>query len=322
MQYAYGGLFLISALLMPIYFVFCHKKQSEPWLLLFFICVSIVNLGYFLISISGSVEFALFANKITYFGQVIIPLCMFVIIAKLCGFKLNKIIIGVLIGFATVMFCIVCTTGYLNWYYTNTSIEVVSGATILVKEYGVLHPLNLIYVVLYFIGMITVLILSFIKNKGASQKHAVMLLIIILGNIFMWLIQKVIPWEFELLSITYLMSASAVLATWLMLQDYVLKKDIQPSTSINVEKIGIDILTMPMEMKIKKVLYFIQDGEFLGVREREILELILENKKRKEIAAALFLSENTVKTYTRTLYAKLGVTCREELYSLLLQNEE
>ena len=30
--------------------------------------------------------------------------------------------------------------------------------------------------------------------------------------------------------------------------------------------------------------------------------------------------ENTVKTYTRTLYAKIGVTSREELNALLLQN--
>ena len=55
------------------------------------------------------------------------------------------------------------------------------------------------------------------------------------------------------------------------------------------------------------------------MREREILELMLENKRRKEIAEHLCLSENTVKTYTRTLYSKLGVTSREELYALLLQ---
>ena len=62
-----------------------------------------------------------------------------------------------------------------------------------------------------------------------------------------------------------------------------------------------------------------KEGEIIGPREREILELILDNKKRKEIAEELHLSENTIKTHTRTLYMKLGVTNREELYSLLLQ---
>jgi DNA-binding CsgD family transcriptional regulator len=49
------------------------------------------------------------------------------------------------------------------------------------------------------------------------------------------------------------------------------------------------------------------------------LELVLANKKRKEIADALCLSENTIKTYTRTLYGKLGVGSREELYALLVK---
>ena len=74
-----------------------------------------------------------------------------------------------------------------------------------------------------------------------------------------------------------------------------------------------------MEEKLNKVLTFIGDGETLAVREREILELILSNVKRKEIANKLSISENTVKTYTRTLYAKLGVNSRNELYELILK---
>jgi two-component system response regulator DevR len=68
-----------------------------------------------------------------------------------------------------------------------------------------------------------------------------------------------------------------------------------------------------------KILSFLTPGEILATREREILELILENKKRKEIADELCLSENTIKTYTRTLYGKLGVSSREELYALLVK---
>jgi DNA-binding NarL/FixJ family response regulator len=48
--------------------------------------------------------------------------------------------------------------------------------------------------------------------------------------------------------------------------------------------------------------------------------MVIAGKKRREIAETIHLSENTVKTYTRTLYGKLNITCREELYELLLQN--
>ena len=75
---------------------------------------------------------------------------------------------------------------------------------------------------------------------------------------------------------------------------------------------------MPMDIKIGKVLLSLKEGEQLASREREILELILDNRKRREIAEEIHLSENTVKTYTRTLYSKLGVNSREELYALLL----
>ncbi|MBE6707625.1 MAG: response regulator transcription factor [Ruminococcaceae bacterium] len=40
---------------------------------------------------------------------------------------------------------------------------------------------------------------------------------------------------------------------------------------------------------------------------------------RKEITDELNLSEITIKTYTRTLYGKLCICSREELYALLLK---
>ena len=232
---------------------------------------------------------------------------------------MKKSIIGIMLFLAVIMFSIISTTGYTNWYYTSSYIEKIEGATILHKEYGILHPTNLIYVSLYFIAMVMVVILSFKKHKGAYQKQASAMLVIVLGNILMWLVKKVVPWNFELLSITYLMSSGSFLFVTIMLQDYVHINEIPRYSPKEQIKLGVEILTMPMEEKINKVLCFVRDGELLCTREREILELILDNKKRKEIAAVLYLSENTIKTYTRTLYAKLGVTCREELYALLLE---
>ena len=134
MQYTYGAIFLLSLVLLPLYFLFVRKKQNEPWLFLLFVCVSVVNLGYTLVAFSKTVEFALFANKITYLGQVMMPLCMFIIISKLCGYNYKKWVTGTLIGAAVVMFGIICTTGYLDWYYTSVTIENVAGSTVLHKE--------------------------------------------------------------------------------------------------------------------------------------------------------------------------------------------
>ena len=245
---------------------------------------------------------------------------MFMIVSKLCGYAYKKWVTGVLLGAAAVMFAIICTTGYLDWYYTDATIETIAGSTVLRKEYGVLHPTNLIYVVSYFVAMITIFFVSLKKKKIASQKQACIIIAIVVGNIGFWCIQKVIPWEFELLSVMYPISAFAFLGVWLMLQDYVHKNDVPKYTQAEKEDLTVQITTMTMEAKLAKVLTFVKEDAPLSIREREILEMVIAGKKRKEIADELHLSENTVKTYTRTLYGKLNISCREELYELLLQN--
>jgi DNA-binding NarL/FixJ family response regulator len=104
-----------------------------------------------------------------------------------------------------------------------------------------------------------------------------------------------------------------------MMQDYVLKSEIPTFTQAESEQLGVDIATMPMDVKIGKVLLCLKNGETLAPREREVLELILQYKKRREIAEIMYVSESSVKLYTRTLYSKLGVSCREELYAILVK---
>lgn len=51
-------------------------------------------------------------------------------------------------------------------------------------------------------------------------------------------------------------------------------------------------------------------GVDLRPREREVLERLARGLTAREIATDLYLSVNTVKTHTRNLYAKIGVTSR------------
>jgi len=53
-------------------------------------------------------------------------------------------------------------------------------------------------------------------------------------------------------------------------------------------------------------------GVRLTPREAEILQLITEGFSNEEIAARLYLSINSIKTYIRTAYRKIGVTRRPQ----------
>lgn len=52
---------------------------------------------------------------------------------------------------------------------------------------------------------------------------------------------------------------------------------------------------------------------------REVLHYLIRAKARKEIAAAMNLSEDTVRGFLRSLYEKLGVTSRVKAATLGLR---
>ncbi len=53
-------------------------------------------------------------------------------------------------------------------------------------------------------------------------------------------------------------------------------------------------------------------GEGLSDREAEILALITQGKSNADVARLTYLSPNTVKSYIRTIYRKLGVSSRTQ----------
>jgi len=307
----YGIMFGVAIFLMVGYCTLLQKK--EPWLLFLYFCVIVVNLGYFLLSMSRTVEFALFANKVVYFGSVFLTVCMFLTVVKLCGFKYNKIMPIVLLSLGVFMFGIICTTGYLPWYYREVSLVFVDGAAKLSKVYGPLHPLYLIYVLGYFTAMIVTVCHSFRLKKFASRKQAILLSVVVFGNIATWLVEKFIPWNFEFLSVSYLFSEVILLGLYWMMQDYM------PLSRISDVGDAMPEPELTLDEKVDRALSRLSPDVQLNPREREILPLLIENKKRKDIAIDMNLSENTVKTYVRSLYNKLGVSSREELFEMIKQ---
>jgi len=309
MTIAYSAIFACSLLLPVGYYLCVQKKQKESWLFALFLSVCVVNLGYLLLSLSQTVEFALLANKIAYFGQVFVPLCMFMIISKLCGFTYKKWVSYMLVGAAMVMFAMVLTTGHLDWYYKSVELVQADGAAKLIKEYGFLHPANLIYVLAYFVTMPIVIGISLKKRCATSQKLIWLMFAVVIGNIGMWIVEKLITWNFEFLSVSYLMSATVFLFIYWMLQDYIRISDVPPASIVVVDSLS-------SAQKLQTVLEKLPEGTVLTAKEQEVLEIVLDGKSRKEIAAILHVSENTVKTHLTHLYEKFEVSGREELLAL------
>ena len=316
MTIAYLIMAITSIILAVGYFFVVPKK--DKWFIMLYISVCLVNICYLLISVSSNIDFALFANKIAYFGQIFVITSMFMIITKLCGISYNKKISIVLLVVGLCMFLIICTTGYLPWYYKDAYIINVDGYNVLYKEYGPLQFIYMIYILAYFAAMIVICIYSINKKQVSSQKEAILMLIVVFGNIAMWIVEKCIKWEFELLAISYLMSELILLGINWMMQDFVHVDTIEKRKINGYSQANYVLMSLTIEEKLERIFNVLPKGEILAPREKEILEALLENKRRKDIAEELHLSENTIKTYIRSLYSKLNVSSREELFRLLI----
>ena len=292
-------------------------KTKEFWLTMLHVCVSVVNLGYLLISLANTVEFAVFGNDVAYLGSVFLSMCMFLTIVRLCGFEIKKSHVITCVSLGAVMFAVIASSPMLPLYYKSVDIEMIDGAAKLVKEYGVLHPVYLVYLLGYFASMIGTIIHSVRKKKIGKPKLAGFIAAIVCGNLVIWLFEKMVRWEYEFLSVTYIISEFLLLIVYWMLQDYVHKNDI-PKPVTHEEKVSVIFMdSRERAEKIKQIIASLPEGATLTARQVDILEGILEGKSRKEMAADLHLSENTVKMHTTSLFKALKVSSRKEIFELL-----
>ena len=139
----------------------------------------------------------------------------------------------------------------------------------------------------------------------------------------MCILEQLISVDFEFLSISYIVSEIILLFLFSIMRDFdALKQEkadaaqeaaqmsIQPAAdNTPVQKCEEQNLSAQLEAVIEAW----QLSEPLTNREIEVLRLLLDNCKRKEIAERLCLSENTVKTHSSHIFTKLSVKDRNEL---------
>ena len=71
------------------------------------------------------------------------------------------------------------------------------------------------------------------------------------------------------------------------------------------------------EADIEHILGCDEIADQITEREKDVLEKLLANKQRKEIADELFVTESTIKKHTGSIFTKFNVTNRFELYAKL-----
>lgn len=315
MSIFYGVVCLLSLILLIAYF-FVDKKQNK-WLMLLFISVAICNIGYFMLSVSSNLTFALISNSIAYVGNIFLPFFMLMLILDVCKIKHNKVLTYSLLAIGVIMLFIATSGGYLPIYYKEVSLELVNGGARLVKEYGVLHNLYYVYLLGYMLSMIVIIIYAIAKKKIKSKMHAIFLSVIVLGNILVWLIEQFVEHQFEFLCLSYIVNEMLLLLLYGILREYEKKMNTQLQNGTSSADLSlIDFNDKFSEEQIAIIFERWKKINNLTKREREVLKHILLGEKRKDIAVKLYISDSTVKNIITNILSKLEVDNREELYKI------
>lgn len=306
----YSATMVLSVVLLSGYFFLVRKR--DPWFILLFSSVVVVNAGYFSIASSSTLEEALLANRISYLGSVFLPLSMLMIILSVTDFKYKKWIPAVLISIAFVVFVIAASPGYSDIYYKEVSLINVNGVSVLDKVYGPLHSIYLFYLLFYFAAMICAVVYSTIKKKLHSTAQTVVLIGAVFVNIGVWLLEQLVKIDFELLSVSYIISVLFLLGLSLLLQEEQ-KKTVVP----NSPETEVSDTRPKLSNEQKEICEFFENGLLvLTPTEKTIYGFYTEGKSTKEIREILNITENTLKYHNKNIYSKLGVSSRKELLEI------
>jgi len=308
---------VLSLLLLAGYCGLIHKK--DLWFLLLFSSVFIVNAGYFALSVSHTLEEALLANRISYLGSIFLPLSMLMIIMEVCGVKCRKWMHALLFLISAAVFLVAASPGYLTIYYKSVTLETIGGATVLNKTYGPWHCLYLYYLLSYFSAMVLIILRAVLKKKIVSASHAMILAGAVFVNIGVWLLEQLVQINFEILSVSYIITELFLLCLYLMMQVQLgtpgrAAAENADENSSSAELSGADVSGADASEELfRRQQEFLLLVRSLTPAELTIYNAYLSGKGTKEIMKEQNIKENTLKYHNKNIYSKLGISSRKQL---------
>lgn len=303
----------ILSLIMLLGYFICIKKK-DTWFFVLFVSVFVVNSGYFALSVSSTLNEALWANRVSYLGSVFLPFSMIMTIMKVSRLSYKKWLPMVLFAISAVVFLIAASPGYSDIYYKAVSLGSINGVSVLYKEYGSWHCVYLFYLLGYFSVMIAAIIHSALKKKIESTAHAIILIVSVFVNIFVWLVEQLVRIDFEFLSVSYIITELFLIGVYLMIQHQDrLITSLQEKITENSKRAPSKCINKNSPEFMEKLTFFAEQIPTLTVAEKSIFDCYIAGMSTKEVLQEKSIAESTLKYHNRNIYEKLGVSSRKEL---------
>ena len=167
-----------------------------------------------------------------------------------------------------------------------------------------------------------------VKKRIASVVHVVILLSAVLINIVVWLLEQLVSIDFEILSVSYVITEIFLVFVCFLLQEShkqtavneAADKDFREAEAVAVTEEAHSAFESEKEEEVTEAFFDTDEYKVfmfgLGTltnAEKKIYDYYIEGKSTKEIMALLDITENTLKYHNKNIYGKLGVSSRKQL---------
>lgn len=176
MVIAYYQIMLLMSIALTLLYIVSWHKHFDVHITLIFTLMPLTIAGNLLLSVSENAEEAVIANKLVYFGGTFLILFITLSILGLCDIRLPKPIVFCMFLCSIVIYMSVLSIGKYDWFYRSYEFLKQEGGSILVnKQYGVMHTVFSVMIILYFATALMALIYSYFFKKSVSKKIIILL---------------------------------------------------------------------------------------------------------------------------------------------------
>ncbi len=184
--------------------LFRHKKADARFVLIGII-ITLHCYGVYMTSVADTLKVAILANKIVYIGACFVGPVVISIIVQFCGMKMNNFVKLIMYGMAVVVYAFAFTAGKSDIYYKTIELKQKDDYYYLVKEYGPVHDLYVVFLALCFAIFAYYITLALIRRKNISFRVVFSLCFFGLAIIACYFITRMLDSTVEWLTIGYLL---------------------------------------------------------------------------------------------------------------------
>ena len=167
------------------------------------IIVIISSFGYYFLSISRTLEEALYSQIIGYVGGVFLPVFFFFLVLEICHLDLSRFVKVVLVLLQCCIYGFVCTIGRNELFYKSVEMHLNNGMVVLDKVYGPFHMLAIGSMYLYLLLAFAVVIYALVKRKSVDVKNTITMLVLMAIATDVYVMEKVLGLEHTIIPLAF-----------------------------------------------------------------------------------------------------------------------